>query len=231
MQRQTFLGAALALPSLAVGIAPAAATETDDMMKNRKAKSTVGVLLGGYSVFLDWAGPAEVFYSAGFNGRSDTDEYRVATIGKTDAPVTLQVLGSYRPQYSIATAPALDVLIIPGSDMDDLPKDPATVRWVKEKLASGTTVLTVCTGALIAAHMGLLEGLRVTTTRGALKALAKAVPSAQVVSDQLFADNGSIVTAAGTATGIDAALHIIERRFGKQRALDEREYLEYKWPA
>jgi len=217
---------ALGLGSLAENVR---ADSGGDMMRNRKYRKTVGVLLGSYSVLLDWAGPAEVFYSSGYDGNSDTDEFRIVTIGKASGSIPLQVLGDYTPQFAVSNAPRCDVVIIPGSFPKDLGRDSATIAWVKSQLAGGATILTVCTGALVAAEMGILDGRRVTTSHGALKMLSKRAPNAQVVTDSLFVDSGNVVTAAGTSTGIDAALHVIERMLGPKSAADEREYLEYKW--
>jgi len=129
----------------------------------------------------------------------------------------------------VSNAPRCDVVIIPGSFPKDLGRDPATIAWVNSQLVGGATTLTVCTGALVAAEMGILDGRRVTTSHGALEMLKKHASNAQVVTDTLFVDSGNIVTAAGTSTGIDAALHIVERMLGAKSAADEREYLEYKW--
>jgi transcriptional regulator GlxA family with amidase domain len=232
MIRSTFLRTsgliAFALGALAENVR---ADSVGDMMGDRKFRKTVGVLLGRYSVLLDWAGPAEVFYSSGFDGNSDTDEFRIVTIGKASGSIPLQVLGNYTPQFSVSNAPRCNVVIIPGSFPKDLGRDPATIAWVKSQLAGGAIILTVCTGALVAAEMGILDGRRVTTSHGALKMLSKHASNAEVVTDALFVDSGNIVTAAGTSTGIDAALHIVERMLGAKSAADEREYLEYKWSA
>ncbi len=200
-----------------------------DMMDNRTGRRNVGVLLGDRSVLLDWAGAAEVFYSSGFNESSRQDEFKVMTISKANAPVRVQVLGHLKPDFSVQNAPDMSVIILPGSMQNDLPHDAPTVSWIKRQIASGTILLTVCTGACVAARMGLLRGLTITTSHDAMPMLKKLVPSAKVVQGRRYIDSGSIVTSAGTTAGIDAALHLVERLIGKQRAADEREYLEYEW--
>lgn len=200
-----------------------------NMMQGRSARRTVAVLLGEYAVFLDWAGAAEVFFSAGYNSSSTIDEFRIVTVGKSTRPLNLQVLGTYTPQFSVQNAPEANVIIVPGSMPRDLASDAATVAWVRRELSKGAIVLSVCTGAMVLAAMHLLDGLTVTTSHSALDLLAKAAPNSTIVRNELFVDNGQIVMASGTITGIDAALHIVARLVGEQRAADEREYLEYEW--
>jgi transcriptional regulator GlxA family with amidase domain len=232
MKRSAFCGVLGALSVAGLDARAAASSQSmDGMMEGRTAKRTVAVLLGDYSVFLDWAGPAETFYSAGFNASSKVDEFGVVTVGKTLAPVHIQVLGAYQPQYSVNNAPRPDVIVVPGSMPGDLASDVATVAWVKKALGDGCILLGVCTGALALAGMNLLTGLNVTTSHGALKLLARMSPTSTIVRDVPFVDNGQIVLAAGTITGIDAALHIVARLIGERRAADEREYLEYEWSA
>jgi len=88
MKRLSFL---LTSGLIAVGLGALAenvrADSVGDMMRSRKFRKTVGVLLGSYSVFLDWAGPAEVFYSSGFDANSDTDEFRIVTIGRAPGSI------------------------------------------------------------------------------------------------------------------------------------------------
>ena len=232
MRRSAFCGAvgALSMASLAARVA-ASSQGMGGMMEGRAAKRTVAILLGDYSVFLDWAGPAETFYSAGFNESSHVDEFGVVTVGKSLAPVPIQVLGTYQPQYSVNNAPRPDVIVVPGSMPGDLSSDASTVAWVKKALGNGCILLSVCTGAIVLAEMNLLASLNVTTSHGAFKMLARMSPTSKIVRGVPFVDSGQIVTAAGTITGIDAALHIVARLIGEPRAADEREYLEYEWSA
>ncbi len=232
MKRSAFFSALSTLSMAGLASQTAASSQSmGGMMEGRTAKRTVAILLGDYSVLLDWAGPAETFYSAGFNASSQVDEFGVVTVGKTLAPVRIQVLGAYQPQYSVKNAPRPDVIVVPGSMPADLASDVATVAWVKKALGNGCILLSVCTGAIVLAGMNLLAGLNVTTSHGALKMLARMSPTSTIVHGVPFVDNGQIVMAAGTITGIDAALHIVARLVGERRAADEREYLEYQWSA
>ncbi len=90
----------------------------------------------------------------------------------------------------------------------------------------GTTVAAVCTGGMLLSAAGLVRGRRAVTHHGALDELrengAKVLPEARVV------DDGDIVTAGGVTSGIDLALHLVERGWGMQLAEKVAEEMEYE---
>ncbi|MFD4182047.1 helix-turn-helix domain-containing protein, partial [Rhodococcus sp. NPDC058514] len=79
---------------------------------------------------------------------------------------------------------------------------------------AGATILTVCSGAFLAGAAGLLDGRRCTTHWLHVDELALAYPAATIDPDVLFVDEGSLITSAGTAAGIDACLHLVRRELG-----------------
>jgi hypothetical protein len=90
--------------------------------------------------------------------------------------------------------------------------------------------MSVCSGAFWLANAGLLDGKRATTTANQnLTALAQGFPRIAVVDDQRFVDNGRIITTAGLSSGIDGALHVIERLEGQGSARAVALGLEYDW--
>ena len=90
--------------------------------------------------------------------------------------------------------------------------------------------MSVCNGAFWLANAGLLDGQRATTTaNGNLEALARSFPHITVVGDQRFVDNGRIITTAGLSSGIDGALHVIERLEGQGAAESVALSMEYDW--
>src|SRR5262249_23931987 len=90
-------------------------------------------------------------------------------------------------------------------------------------------VLSVCNGAFILAKSGLLDGLSATTFAPLIEGLKAAAPKTKVVSDQRFVDNGKVVTSAGLSSGIDGALHVVEKLYGKGTAQRVAVGLEYNW--
>jgi hypothetical protein len=103
------------------------------------------------------------------------------------------------------------------------------IDWIKAQSASAKHVLSVCNGAFLLARAGLLDGLGATTFYGLLDDLAQAAPKAKVYRDRRFVDNGKIVTTAGLSSGIDGALHVVEKLAGFGRAQAVALNMEYDW--
>ena len=171
---------------------------------------------------LDFAGPGEVFSSAG-NGA-----FHVFTVGPTLDPVVSQGFVRVTPDYSIANSPKPDILVIPGGHTAVLYNDPKMMAWLKDRVGGAELTMSVCTGAIALARAGLLDGLHATTHYGALAALRK-FPRVTVDADKRFVDNGRIVTTQGVSAGIDGALHVVERLLGSEAAWSDARYMMYHW--
>ena len=187
----------------------------------RKGSPTkVAILLYPGVELLDFAGPGEVFSVAGF------EPYTVAA---TVEPVVSQGFVTVTPQYSIENCPAPDILVVPGGGVSRVTGNEATMRWIRETAAQADHVLSVCTGALVLAAAGLLDGLEATTHRSALEGLRRAAPGATIVEGRRWVDNGKILTAAGVSAGIDLSLHFVGRIRGPEAATQAASYMEYRW--
>jgi hypothetical protein len=90
-------------------------------------------------------------------------------------------------------------------------------------------VLSVCTGSYLLAAAGVLDGLKATTFHESIKDFATSYPKVHVISDVRWADNGKVITSAGLASGIDAALHVLARLEGEDVARSTALQLEYDW--
>ncbi|WP_022884998.1 GlxA family transcriptional regulator [Glaciibacter superstes] len=95
---------------------------------------------------------------------------------------------------------------------------PEILRVVREAEARGAWVLSVCSGAFVLGEAGILNGRRSTTHWMYTDDLAAAFPETDVDPDVLFVDDDKVVTGAGTAAGIDAALHIVRKELGAAAA-------------
>ena len=90
--------------------------------------------------------------------------------------------------------------------------------------------MSVCNGAFILAKANLLDGLEATTTSGGhLRLLRQVAPKVKVVDDRRFVDAGKIITTAGLSSGIDGALHLVERLYGRATAQMVALGIEYNW--
>lgn len=95
---------------------------------------------------------------------------------------------------------------------------PEVLRVVRDAEARGAWVLSVCSGAFVLAAAGILDGRRSTTHWMHADALAAGYPGTTVDPDVLFVEDRHVVTGAGTAAGIDAALHVVRRELGAAAA-------------
>ena len=96
---------------------------------------------------------------------------------------------------------------------------------VRSLAASGALMTSVCTGSLVYADAGLLEGRPATTWHGAVERLAEL--GARADGDSRFVDDGDVVTSAGVSAGIDMALHLVARLHSVERAREVRRYIQY----
>lgn len=109
-------------------------------------------------------------------------------------------------------------IIIPGWKGADVAPSPALRRALTDAHARGVRILTICSGAFLLAHCGLLDHRRATTHWRYAEAFSARFPQVQLVPDVLYVDDGNIITSAGSAAGIDAGLHLIRRDYGARIA-------------
>jgi transcriptional regulator GlxA family with amidase domain len=87
----------------------------------------------------------------------------------------------------------------------------ALIEWLRRHGASGRPLACVCSGALMAAAAGLLDGRRCTTHHSLLDTLRRLAPGAEVLDSRVFVEDGDVYTSAGITAGIDLALHLIAK--------------------
>jgi transcriptional regulator GlxA family with amidase domain len=130
-----------------------------------------------------------------------------------------------------------DVLVVPGGGWFDRTPEGAWAQAQRGEIpaaiaarhAAGTTVASVCTGALLLAHAGILDGRRATTNPGALDDL-RGYGTIDVVEARVV-DDGDILTAGAPVCGIDLALHLLERLGGPELAEAGAREIGYERPA
>jgi len=88
--------------------------------------------------------------------------------------------------------------------------------------------MSVCTGSLLLAKAGLLEGARATTHHEVFEELAALAPDTEIVRNERFVDNGQVITSGGISAGIDMSLYVIEQIYGKDAAQKTAAYMEYQ---
>ncbi|MCG8469796.1 MAG: DJ-1/PfpI family protein [Gemmatimonadetes bacterium] len=194
---------------------------------------SVGILIFEQVEVLDFAGPFEVFsrtrLEPGVESRRslDTAPFTVFTVAETPDPVT--ATGGLRviPDHGFGDAPAIDLLVVPGGfGTRSLLEDEVVIEWIRKRAEEAELVTSVCTGALLLATTGLLEGRRATTHWGALDLLAELGDSTHVERELRVVEDG-VITSAGVSAGIDMALLVVERLHGRAVADETARYMEY----
>jgi transcriptional regulator GlxA family with amidase domain len=188
----------------------------------------VAVFLFDNVEVMDFAGPFEVFGVTGLReGRALFDVY---TVAQTTRPVMARNNLSVNPDYGFDGCPAPEILVVPGGFGTRREKhNPAVIDFLRRRAEPAERVLSVCSGALLLAKTGLLEGLEATTHHGALAELAADAPTTRVRDGARVVDNGKIVLSAGISAGIDAALHLVAELHGAAQAQETADYMEYDW--
>ena len=196
----------------------AAPRPTAQQISARNKKVAVFIFEGVQ--IIDYAAPYEVFGQAGFE---------VFTVAEKTAAITTAMGSSVNPRYTFDNHPQADVLLIPGGNVPPHQGNPKVIAWIHNKATEAEVVRSVCNGAFFLAKAGLLDGLEATTFAPLIPGLQAAAPKAKVVWDKRFVDNGKIVTSAGLSSGIDGALHVVEKLQGRGWAEVIATNLEYNW--
>jgi transcriptional regulator GlxA family with amidase domain len=131
---------------------------------------------------------------------------------------------------SLAQIPSPDVLVLPGGLGVNrvIEEDAAAMHWIAKTAAEAQWTMSICTGALFLAKLGLLRGRRATTHFADLDELKRLEPSVQLEPNQRFVHEGSIITSAGISAGLDASLYLVAQILGRDAAQETAQWLEYR---
>lgn len=185
---------------------------------------TVLVLLYDAVQSLDVTGPVEVFAGATLAVGPDTAGYRVRTASLDGAPVRTSSGLTLVPDHALADAPRPDTLLVPGGQGTRRP-GPRLIEWLRAHAPDAERVVSVCTGALLLARAGLLDGRRATTHWASCDLLARDHPEVDVDPDPIYVRDGNVATSAGVTAGIDLALALVEEDHGRDAALTVARHL------
>ncbi|MFG2433655.1 GlxA family transcriptional regulator [Streptomyces sp. NPDC048508] len=164
---------------------------------------------------LDVTGPLEVFAGAEAHR---ADSYRIRTASLDGAPVRCSSGLVLVPDHMLAEAPAPHTLLVPGGRGTRNP-NPLLVDWLRAHGPGAERLVSVCTGAILLAAAGLLDGRRATTHWAYCDRLARDHPAVEVDPDPIYVRDGRVATSAGVTSGIDLALALVEDDLGRAAAL------------
>jgi transcriptional regulator GlxA family with amidase domain len=194
----------------------------------------VGILIFDEVELLDMAGPYEVFTTASrVHARTQPvgapPLFSVITLARDTAAVRARAGLRLQPDSTLHDHPPLDCAIVPGGVVDAELGRADLMAWIAAQARTTPVVASVCTGALLLAHAGVLDGLEATTHWEDVDALRALRPGLRVREGQRWVDAGAIVTSAGISAGIDMSLHLVERLHSRELALRTARQLEFDW--
>lgn len=193
----------------------------------------VFVVVPPRALLLDIAGPVEALRKA--NLEQSAVRFDVVYVGpasRVGSSIGLELSG-------IAPLPASlpsDALVLVsgeveeplggrGNRAEDARLEARIVDWLRRSVGPDTRLVTICSGALLAARAGLLDGRECTTHHAAIAELKRLAPAARVRENRLYVEDGPRLTSAGITAGIDLMLHLIAQQSGHATALAVARYL------
>jgi transcriptional regulator GlxA family with amidase domain len=125
-----------------------------------------------------------------------------------------------RTRYGLGVLSKAHTIMVPGVMDIEKPVPKELVRALRAAAQRGARIASICSGAFILADAGLLDGRRATTHWLATDELARRHPDIEVDPNVLYVDEGTILTSAGAAAGLDLCLHLVRRDYGSAVAAD-----------
>jgi transcriptional regulator GlxA family with amidase domain len=197
-------------------------------------RKRVGIVLFNAIEVLDFCGPFEVFSATRLNEekrREEPSPFEVFLVAETLSYVTTTGDMKVIPQYSFENCPRLDILVVLGGwgTRKEL-NNTVILEWLGSRAAEVETLTSVCTGSMLLGFAGLLDGLHATTHRRSLDWMRDSFPAVFVEYEQHVVEDGRVFTSAGISAGIDMALKVVARYYGKDIARATAVHMEYPFP-
>lgn len=171
---------------------------------------------------IDAMGPWEVFQDA--RTLKDSEGFELFTVAESLEPVIGSAGIKVVPNYTFENAPQPKVVVI-GAQAG---RSPAMFEWLKKVSESADVIMSVCTGAFILAQSGLIDGKTATTHHDFFDKFAKQFPNIELKRGTRFVEEKKFSSAGGLTSGIDLALRVVERYFGRETAEKTAFYMEYQ---
>ncbi len=172
---------------------------------------------------LDLFGPLEML------GRPD-DRINVTLIAETAAPVVTRHGQRILPDRTLEDGANYDLLLIPGGDSAiDVAKRPLAMDWIRQCGDDAELVMTVCTGSILLAITGMLDGHKATTNKQDFRETVPLGPKVEWVPKARWIQDGKFFTSSGVSAGMDMSLAVVAHLFGRQAADEIADGAEYAW--
>ena len=231
MRRREFLvagstAAALMMTTNMTTISVTASEFSDDKKLTPPAEGQIPVAftISRGATMIDFAGPWEVFQDVMIGtGNNMRSAFRLFTVSEKTEPIESSGGMKIVPDYTFDTAPTPKVVVIPAQAGSK-----ALHEWLRKIVDSTDVTMSVCTGAFQLGRAGLLSGKEATTHHDFFDQFAKAFPDVKLKRGLRFVEGPKISTAGGLTSGIDLALRVVERYFGRATAEQTASYMEYQ---
>ena len=197
-------------------------------------RKRVGILIFPDVEVLDFCGPFEVFSVTRLNEEARREEpspFEVLLVAERMDTVVATGGLKVVPDVTIDRCPPLDILVVPGGwgtrrEIQNAP----LLDWIRAHGRSVDLLTSVCTGAMLLGHAGLLDGRHATTHWRSLGWMRESFPAVTVETELHVVEDGNVLTSAGISAGIDMALLIVARHHGEDVARATARQMEYPYP-
>lgn len=178
---------------------------------------------------VDMNGPFDVFIKA---NRYNENRYNVFLLAESAKDIASEKSAVHiTAKYNLADCPSPDIIVIPGQILDSGGFGTGSdklIDWIKEQAKrNNVTIMSVCVGAYILAHTGLLDNRNATTHWQAISGIQEKYPDTRFIKNVRYEVSGNFITTGGVTSGIDGALYIIEMIDGPEIAQEVADVMVY----
>ena len=221
--------AAAGAPGYPFSVIPPVSIETSSskLTPPAKGKIPVAFAISEGATVIDFAGPWEVFQDVHVSDRGSNHDdqmpFQLFTVAEKIETITGSGGLKLVPDYTFENVPTPKVVVVPAQRGSQ-----ALHAWLRKIAPSTDLVMSVCTGAFQLGKAGLLNGKSATTHHEFLDRFAQTFPEVAVKRGLRFVEEDKISTAGGLSSGIDLALRVVDRYFGRDVAQATATYMEYQ---
>lgn len=192
-------------------------------MTERNATRTLGAVIYENFELLDLFGPLEMFGNIVPGIKIVTVAEQPGSVRSAQGPKTVT-------EYGFSECPRLDLILLPGGigTVKQL-RNIAMLEFLKDRSLSAEVTMSVCSGSAILAKAGLLDGRRATSNKQFFSLATSQSDKVKWIAEARWVEDGPFATSSGVSAGIDMALAIIARLFGRERAQLIANLTEYVW--
>ncbi len=192
-------------------------------MTERNATRTLGAVIYENFELLDLFGPLEMFGNIVPGIKIVTVAEQPGSVRSAQGPKTVT-------EYGFSECPRLDLILLPGGigTVKQL-HNVAILEFLKDRSLSAEVTMSVCSGSAILAKAGLLDGRRATSNKQFFRLATSQSDKVKWIAEARWVEDGPFATSSGVSAGIDMALAIIARLFGRERAQLIANLTEYVW--